>query len=133
MRYMLLMHGPQALWRALGALPPADARAHRAFLQELERQLVESGELVERASEALGGPERAQLVRARGRGGPLVARAPFPEAQPFLAGYWIVDCDSPARAAAIAARLSAAPGPGGAPLDIAVEVRPVMSAPGEEM
>ena len=37
------------------------------------------------------------------------------------------------RAYEIAARASAAPGPGGAPLNMAVEVRQVMSAPPVEM
>jgi hypothetical protein len=34
---------------------------------------------------------------------------------------------------AIAARVSAAPGPGGAPLNMPIEVRPVMSGPPPEM
>jgi hypothetical protein len=38
-----------------------------------------------------------------------------------------VDVDSPDRAYAIAAEASAAPGPGGTPLNMAIEVREVMS------
>ena len=49
----------------------------------------------------------------------------------FLAGYWIVDVDSPERAYASAAEASAAPGPGGAPINMAIEVREVMSGPPE--
>jgi hypothetical protein len=41
--------------------------------------------------------------------------------------------DTPERAYAIAARVSAAPGPGGNPLNMPIEVRPVMSAPPPEM
>jgi hypothetical protein len=50
----------------------------------------------------------------------------FPEAKEFLAGYWIVDVDRPERAYAIAAQASAAPGPGGKPLNMPIEVRQVM-------
>ena len=54
---------------------------------------------------------------------------PFAEAKEFLAGFWIVDCETRERAYEIAARASAAPGPGGAPMKIPIEVREVMSAP----
>src|SRR6478609_4580766 len=42
----------------------------------------------------------------------------FPESKEFLAGYWIVDVDTPEQAYAIAARASAAPGLDGAPLNM---------------
>ena len=51
----------------------------------------------------------------------------FPETKEFLAGYWIVDVDSPERAYEFAAAASAAPGPGGTPLNMPIEVREVMS------
>ena len=57
----------------------------------------------------------------------------FPESKEFLAGYWIVDVESPERAYAIAAQASAAPGPGGKPLNLAIEVRQVMSGPPPEL
>jgi hypothetical protein len=53
----------------------------------------------------------------------------FPEAKEFLAGFWIVDVESAERAYEIAAKASLAPGPGGAPLFIPIEVRQVLSAP----
>jgi hypothetical protein len=56
----------------------------------------------------------------------------FPESKEFLAGYWIVDVESEARAFEIAAQASAAPGPGGKPLNMPIEVRPVMSGPPPE-
>ena len=58
---------------------------------------------------------------------------PFPEAKEFLAGYWIVDVESTERAYAIAARASAAPGQGGEPLNMPIEVRQVMSGPPEDL
>jgi hypothetical protein len=57
----------------------------------------------------------------------------FPEAKEFLAGYWIVDVDSSERAYEIAAQASAAPGPGGKPLNLAIEVRQVMSGPPKDL
>ena len=51
-----------------------------------------------------------------GVGAPVVTDGPFPESKEFLAGYWIVDVESEERAIEIAARASAAPGPGGRPI-----------------
>jgi hypothetical protein len=56
----------------------------------------------------------------------------FPEGKEFLASFCIVDVETPERAYAIAARASAAPGPGGAPLNMPIEVRQVMSEPPPE-
>jgi len=58
-----------------------------------------------------------------------VTDGPCAEAKEFLAGYWIVDVESTNRAYAIAARVSAAPGKGGVPLNMPIEIREVMSAP----
>ena len=52
----------------------------------------------------------------------------FPESKEFLLGYWIVDVATPERAYAIAGRISAAPGPGGVPTNMAIEVRQFASA-----
>ena len=68
-------------------------------------------------------------MRAGKGGAPEVTDGPFPEAKEFLAGFWIVDCESTERAYEIAARASAAPGKGGVPLNMPIEVREVMSAP----
>ena len=53
----------------------------------------------------------------------------FPDSKESIAGFWIVDVVSPERAYAIAARISTCPGPGGAPLYMPIEVRPVGSPP----
>ncbi|WP_323808355.1 YciI family protein [Prauserella endophytica] len=50
---------------------------------------------------------------------------PFAESKEFLAGYWLVDVPSDERAIEIAAKASAAPGPGGRPIRTPIEVRPV--------
>ena len=67
-------------------------------------------------------------LRARKDGTPEVTDGPFAEAKEFLAGYWIVDVERPERAYEIAARASAAPGPGGVPLVLPIEVREVMTS-----
>jgi hypothetical protein len=54
----------------------------------------------------------------------------FPESKEFLLGYWIVDVATPERAYAIAGRISAAPGPGGVPTNMPIEVRQ-FGKPGE--
>jgi len=73
-------------------------------------------------------PVYARIVRATG-GPPAVTDGPFPEAKEFLAGYWIVEVPTAERAYEIAAKASAAPGRGGKPLNMPIEVRQVMSAP----
>jgi hypothetical protein len=132
MKYMLMMHATRGKgdW-AIFDWPPADFKAHIDFMIRLNKELTEAGELV--TVEALAGPGEAKAVRATKGGAPAVTDGPFPEAKEFLAGYWIVDCEGPKRAYEIAARASAAPGPGGAPLCIPIEVRQVMSAPSVEM
>ena len=59
----------------------------------------------------------------------MVTDGPFPEAKELLAGYRMIDVDSEARAIEIAAKASAAPGPGGVPIRQPIEVRQVMGAP----
>jgi hypothetical protein len=80
-------------------------------------------------AEGLAAPGEARVVRAGKNGAPAVTDGPFAEAKEFLAGFWIVDVDRTERAYEIAARASSAPGPGGTPLVIPIEVRQVMSAP----
>ncbi|HEX6066022.1 MAG TPA: YciI family protein, partial [Longimicrobiales bacterium] len=83
--------------------------------------------------EGLTPPRDAKVVRSGKNGVPAITDGPFPETKEFLAGYWIVDVETPQRAYEIAAKVSAAPGPGGQPLVIPVEVRQVMSAPATEL
>ena len=131
MKYMLMMHAPRAGWTdaGIGTWPPEDFKNHIAFMMRLNKELSEAGELV--GAEGLAVPEQARVVRARKDGTPEVTDGPFTETKEFLAGYWIVKCDSAERAYEIAARASAAPGKGGAPLNMPIEVREVMGGPPE--
>jgi hypothetical protein len=133
MKYMLMMHAPRTGWKTagIGTWPPADFKAHINFMMRFNKELKETGELVD--AQGLAGSEAARVVRAGKGGAPEVTDGPFAEAKEFLAGYWIVDCESTERAYEIAARASAAPGKGGAPLNMPIEVREVMSAPPVDM
>jgi hypothetical protein len=133
MKYMLMMHASGAGWKnaGIGTWPPEDIRAHIGFMKRFAEELHQSGELV--AAEGLAGPEEAKIVRATASGVPEITDGPFAESKEFLAGYWIVDVESPNQAYAIAARASAAPGRSGVPINIPIEVREVMSAPPPEM
>ncbi len=130
MKYMLMMNAPGGGPYQIASWPQKDIQAHIAFMKDFARRLGEAGELV--AAEGLSGPERAKLVRA-GKDRRPVTDGVFPEAKEFLAGFWIVDVESPERAYEIAAEASAAPGPGGAPLDLGIEVREVMSGPPSDL
>ena len=129
MKYILMMNTMRA-GHGMLSWPKRDLQAHIAFMKNVDEDLRESGELV--AAEGLSFPDQARLVRA-GKDGAPITDGVFPESKEFLAGFWIVDVDTPERAYAIAAKVSAAPGPGGAPLNMPIEVRPVMSAPPPEM
>jgi hypothetical protein len=103
---------------------PDDMKAHLDYLRALNAELIESGELVE--MQALTGPDLARIVVSDG-GPPVVTDGPFPEAKELLAGYQMIDVESEERAIEIAAKVSAAPGPGGVPLRQRIELRSVMS------
>ena len=132
MRFMLLQYyeeiegcPPMTEWA------PEDIKAHIAFQQAFNEELTELGELVD--AQGLAAPELAKLVVADGASAPVVTDGPFPEAKELLAGFRIVDVDTPERAVEIAAQASAAPGPGGTPIRQPIEVREVMSAPPDDL
>jgi hypothetical protein len=126
MKYLLMMQFPLGDWKtkSIEAWSPQDRKAHMDFLLRFNKELVDAGEFVR--TEGLGGPEHIKMVRANDDGSPMVTDGPFPESKEVLAGYWAIDVETPRRAYEIAARASAAPGPGGKPLKMPIEVRPVM-------
>jgi hypothetical protein len=131
MKYILMMNAPRGTgdWDIF-KWPPQDIEAHVNYWKSLNQELREAGELV--TVEALTAPAQAKRVRADQNGLPLTDGV-FPETKEFLAGYWIVDVDSAERAYAIAAKASAAPGPGGKPMNMSLEVRQVMQAPAPDV
>lgn len=129
MKYLLMMHCPKTGYESMAAWPQEAIRAHIGFMMTLNQQLRAEGHFV--AGEGLASPQEAKIVRA-GQDGTPVTDGIFPESKEFLAGYWMIDVETPEQAYQIAARASAAPGPGGTPLRMPIEVRQVMSGPPKE-
>ena len=127
MRFMLMMNAPRGTgdWQ-INSWTPDEFKAHIAFMHRYNAELTDAGEMVD--AQGLSMPGEAKLVRA-GKDGTPVTDGVFPEAKEFLAGFWIVEVDTAERAYALAAKASAAPGRGGAPLNMPIEVRQVMSGP----
>lgn len=124
MKFMLMMNGPRNSYEIFGSLSKDELRAHIAFMRDLSKYLRDSGEYV--ATEGLADPRQARRVKAGPDGAP-VTDGVFPESKEFLAGFWIVDVASAERAYAIAAKASSAPGPGGRPINMDIEVREVLA------
>jgi hypothetical protein len=131
MRFLLLIYSNPQNWEhpmylrnpAFLALP-SDERAELAAQGEaLRQEITESGELV--AGVALADPVNTRTIRVRD-GVPATTDGPYIEAKEQLAGYFVLDCDGPERAAEIAARFPDA-------RFAAVEVHPIMSTSGQEM
>ena len=129
MKYMLMMHAPANAPKGAGveSWKPEEVQTMIAFMHQLNADLRQAGELV--SAEGLDYPPRPRIVRAGERAQPLVTDGPFAETKEFLVGYWIVEVPTEQRAFAIAARASSSPGPGGAPLNMPIEVRQVMPGP----
>jgi hypothetical protein len=123
MKFILMMTGTKADWEGYAKWSKEDLQRNAAFMQSFSRELKDSGVFV--ATEGLGWPNQAKLVRA-GKNGEPVTDGIFPETKEFLAGYWIIDVESAEQAYKIAAKASAAPGPGGQ-TGMPIEVRQVLS------
>jgi hypothetical protein len=129
MRFMLLQNyrrvdsdmAPMDEWSQ------ADIQTHIEFQIALNTELSALGELVD--AQGLAGPEQARFVTSDGHQPPVVSDGPFPETKELVAGYRLVDVASLDRAIELAARISAAPGIGGAPIRQPIEVRQVLGVP----
>lgn len=123
MKYILMMHGKKSAWDEYIRWSKEDLQRNTEFMRRFNQELHESGVLVDTKGLAL--PQQAKIVWA-GNDGQPVTDGVFPESKEFLAGYWVIDVDSPEQAYRIAARASAAPGPGGKPANMPIEVRQVL-------
>jgi hypothetical protein len=128
MKYILMMHGSRAGWDEYGRWSKEDLERNVAFMRSFSKELKDAGAFVD--TKGLAWPHEAKAVRA-GQNGEPITDGVFPESKEFLAGYWIVDVESPQQAYEIAARLSAAPGPGGRPGNVPIEVRQVLGSHGD--
>lgn len=120
MKYILLIYQNPATWQTLSE---EEVNAVVAEVDTLMSELIASGEWV--GGEGLADPSQTKTVRVRD-GVPAVTDGPYIEAKEQLAGYSIVECETPERAVEIAARWPDA-------RYWAMEVRPLMSGAGEEM
>jgi hypothetical protein len=128
MKFMLIMQGTQGAWEKMATTwSQSEFVAHIRFMKSFNEELKKSGEFV--LAEGLDVPTNAKVVSAKRADVPTITDGPFPETKEFLAGFWIVDVPSAERAIQLAAKASTAPGPGGAPIGIPIEIRQVMSAP----
>jgi hypothetical protein len=105
---------------------PEDTKTLVDYQTELVAELTDTGEMV--GGEGLAPPTSARIVRATSPDSPTVTDA-FPETKEFLVAFGIIEVDTLERAVELAAAASAAPGPGGEPLRIPIEIRPIGEPP----
>ncbi|MGI5205721.1 YciI family protein [Spirillospora sp. CA-108201] len=125
MKYLLLKHyrggpAPAVDHEPMDRWAPEEVDAHLRFMRDFAARLEETGELVD--VQALS-PE-GTFVRYDGERRPPLTDGPFAETKDLIAGWYVVDVESWDRAVQLAGELSAAPGPGGAPIHEWLEVRP---------
>jgi hypothetical protein len=120
MKYILMMSGTKPGVSGYHTWTQRDRDTHMQTLGAIVKDLVETGEFV--ATQGLADPNEAKVVRGEKNGLPITDGI-FPESKEFLLGYWVVDVATADRAYAIAGRISAAPGPGGVPTNMSIEVR----------
>jgi hypothetical protein len=130
MKYLLLKHyrgGPTSDvdWAPMDQWTPEEVDAHVRYMRDFAARLEETGEFVD--TQALA-PDGA-FVRYDGEGRPPVTDGPFAETKDLIAGWYVIDVDSWDRAVQLAGELSAAPGPGGKPMQEWLEVRPFYGVP----
>ncbi|WP_158889375.1 YciI family protein [Amycolatopsis anabasis] len=123
MKYLILIHSnptSRAAWEGLSHQQKVESgRAHLALTEEL----AASGELI--VSEGLADQALAKRVSVRD-GKVLHTDGPFAEVKEYLAGFYLIECDSIDRALEHAAKLPDA-------VLNEVEVRPVLDLSGLEM
>ena len=123
MKYLILIYSNPAsreIWESFSDEQQAEGfRYYNALAEEL----AASGELI--VTEALADASLTKRVTVRD-GQTLTSDGPFAEAKELLAGFFLLECDSPERAVEIAARIPEAE------LGL-VEVRPVLQLGGMEI
>jgi hypothetical protein len=122
MKYMILTYGSQREYDAMGQAPADYADLH-AFMEAFNKDLADSGELVD--TRGLAAPVHTRRIQLQ-NGVPVVTDGPYAETQEVLAGYWVVECDSFDRATEIAGRFANCPNPGN--FDAYADVRPIMGS-----
>jgi hypothetical protein len=102
MKYLLMIYGNADKWASF------EAEEWREAIDRTEAWLAryrETGEML--GAYGLGDAVTAKLVR-RGPGEPAVTDGPYLETKEYMASFYLVDCESEARAFEIAADMPAA-------------------------
>jgi hypothetical protein len=120
MKYMIMTFGNQS---GLEGKSPEWIKGMIEFMQRIDVELTETGELV--FQQGLADAPQAKTVTVRDAA-PVALEGPFAGPSESLAGFWIVDVESEARAIEIAARISKA-------ADAAMEIRQCMDAPPDDV
>lgn len=134
MKYMIMLYASQRDYDAMAGKDVGspwtaeDFAAMGAFMEAFNKELMDSGELVQ--AQGLAAPAQARRLRLQG-GVPVVTDGPYPETTEVLAGYTIIECESLERATEIAARLTACPGPEQARESAFADVRQLLDGRGE--
>jgi hypothetical protein len=116
MKYMIMMFGSAG--EMMEVKSPEWIREMIQFMQQLDRDLTSSGELVFNAG--LADATAAKTVRLTD-GLPVATDGPYAEAKESLIGYWVLDVENEARAIEIAGQI--------VEWSQVVEVRPLATAP----
>lgn len=101
MTYMVLTYVKPTAWDNMDD-NNEDFQAVVAFMAGLNRELIESGELV--SGNGLADPGQAKTIRRQGDAA-LITDGPYAETKEILGGYWILDCPSAERVLEIASRV----------------------------
>lgn len=102
LKYLLMVRSEPAAWDQWTS-PTPEFEATVAFMDKLNKELTELGEMVDGAG--LGAPAKGKTVRKSG-GRTTVVDGPFAEAKEVLGGYWVLECDEQ-RAIEVAERVVA--------------------------
>ncbi|KAF4408735.1 MULTISPECIES: YciI family protein [Streptomyces] len=121
MKYLVMVQGAQADYDAMAgkasdhspAWSQEDMQAMFSFMNELNNDLAETGEMID--GQGLTEPAQTRLVGPGKDGRPVITDGPYGETKEVLAGYWVLDCASLERVTEIAARITQCPAPEGAP------------------
>ncbi|MER6951035.1 YciI family protein [Nonomuraea sp. NPDC000554] len=129
MKYVILIHSNPQPWghptidylAPYHQLPDDVRKRLDAEFEQVMSELQANGELL--GGEALGDPAAARLYWWQD-GSPLASDGPYSEAKEHLAGFFLIDVESQARAEEVAAKFA---GPGET-----VELRPMMWPGGDD-
>jgi hypothetical protein len=131
-KYLILTNATQQDYDAMvgkgdgsSAWTPEDFERTGAFMEALNNELAESGELI--ATYGLDAPVHSRRLQTKD-GASVVTDGPYAETQEVLAGFWIVECESFDRATEIAARLSSCPAPADVVANAYADIRPIMDS-----